>query len=116
MRFASGVSRRTAFGEDVTVLREGAVSAYILVRKHLGTRLWTWRVETNLEPRLQESGSVLLSGPVSLLIQPPQVLDRSGKAITPGGSRWQLAREGSGWRLGFRLDDSRLPLPYAISG
>lgn len=115
-RFAHGVTRRTPLGEDTTVLRHGATIAYIVVRRHRGVRLWSWQLETNLRPRLRADGSLLLRGRATLLVQPPEVIDRNGIEVTPPGARWRLAREGNGWRLAYLLDDSRLPLPYAIAG
>ena len=50
----------------------------------------------------------------SLVIDPVQILDRSGKEITPEGLRWDLEKTDSGWWLTLDLDDSELPLPYVI--
>ena len=113
-RFANGVVRATAFGEHATAVRGRVTSGYLVVRKRRGVRLWTWHLETNLRPVLRRDGSVLLRGSFPLLVQQPNVYDGRGRDLVPGQIRWRLGREGSGWRLSFRLDDSRFPLPYVI--
>ena len=48
------------------------------------------------------------------VIDPVQILDRSGKEITPEGLSWELEEAGLGWWLTLDLDDSDLPVPYVI--
>ncbi len=115
-RFENGVSRRTRYGQSATVLRGSATTAYLLVTSHRGVRLWTWRLWTNLRPSVRADGALLLRGRYSFLVNAPTVYDAKGRAVTPKGLRWRLGRDGDAWRLSLRLDDSRLPVPYVISG
>ena len=116
VRYVNGVLRRLALGADVTVVRDSVTNAYLLVGQRFGSRTWTWHLATNLRPRIRGDGALVLTGPESFLVQPPQIFDRRGKDVSPRGLRWGLAREPGGYRLSVLLVDRRLPLPYVISG
>jgi chitobiase/beta-hexosaminidase-like protein/Big-like domain-containing protein len=112
-RFLHGAARPTPFGEETITLGRSRTEEFLTVRRHQGLRTWQWSLGApRLRPRLAKDGSVLLSA--GLRILPVEILDASGREITPAGLRWKLLRSGGGWSLALHLDDSRLPLPYVI--
>lgn len=113
-----GVVRRNGVGDEATAVRGNVTSAYIVVTRRQGPRVWTWHLDTNLKPRIRADGAVVLAGRVGLLVEPPLIYDRAGEEITTVGrkARFRLAKEGSGWRLSLPIDDRVLPIPYVIAG
>jgi hypothetical protein len=91
-------------------------SSYLFVKQRFGSRTWTWHVTTNLKPKVRKDGALLLSGPDSFLVQAPRIYSKAGKDVTPRGLRWSLTPEAGGYRIGIRLFDPNLPIPYVISG
>jgi Bacterial Ig-like domain (group 1) len=117
-RFARGVSRSTPFGRETVLVERTKAEEFLSVDRHYGARTWRWRLQASgLTPTLRRDGSVgfLTGGAFSgLSIPAVAVLDARGRDVTPHGLQWSLRRLGSSWRLGLRLDDTKLPLPYVI--
>ncbi|HEU5477535.1 MAG TPA: SwmB domain-containing protein [Gaiellaceae bacterium] len=72
-----------------------------------------------MQARLGADGSVGFFDPATHLlagieIRPVKVFDRTGKDVTPAGSRWRIAVSRGRRFLELRLDDVRLPVPYTI--
>ena len=112
-RFADGVSRPTAYGRETIVVDSTGTEQFLTVERRQGTRDWQWQLDTDTQPRLQPDGSILYgSGPTRT--PPVAILDAGGKDVTPDGLRWSLREQDGSWRLGLRLDDSKLPLPYLV--
>ena len=71
----------------------------------------------SLNPRSRPDGSVEIAAQgrhPGFVILPVAILDPSGKAITPDGLHWSVARRGGSSWLELSLDDAKLPLPYVI--
>jgi len=117
-RHEAGGTRVTSFGRESILFGINRAEQLLTVARRQGARTWSWQLDaTHGSPRLDPDGGVsfLRAGrPVGLRILPVAILDRSGRDITPAGLRWSLERQGPGWRLGLRLDDRKLPLPYLI--
>ncbi len=112
-RFADGVSRPTAYGRETIVVDSTGTEQFLTVERRQGTRDWQWQLDTDAQPRLQPDGSILYGS--GLARTPPvAILDAGGKDVTPDGLRWSLRKQDGSWRLGLRLDDSKLPLPYLV--
>ena len=114
-----GVTRETEFGSETIVVDGARTEKFLTVTERQGEKTWRWKLATRLIPRLGDDGAVSFldkanNHVTSLVIDPVQILDRSGKEITPEGLRWDLAKTDSGWWLTLDLDDSELPLPYVI--
>ncbi len=116
VRYRTGVLRRLPLGFDATVIQGSVTSSYLLVKQRFRSRTWTWHVSTNLKPKVRKNGALLLSGPDSFLIQAPRIYREGRKDVTPRGLRWNLVPEAGGYRIGIRLFDPNLPIPYVISG
>ena len=112
-RFADGVSRATAYGRETIVVDSTGTEQFLTVERRQGKHDWQWRLDTDAQPRLQSDGSILYGS--GLTRTPPvAILDAGGKDVTPDGLRWSLRKQDGSWRLGLRLDDSKLPLPYLV--
>ena len=116
--FEHGVARKTSFGTQTITMTPGNVEEFDTVVAHHGVKTWRWRLGSpNLNPYLSPDGSVnFRSGGkrVGLHVDPAQIYDASGNAVTPAGARWSLRHANDGWLLELRLDDSTLPVPYTI--
>jgi hypothetical protein len=118
-RHARGSVRPTPFGAEAVVVSPGRVEQYLVVDRPQGLRTWSWSIGLRgLRPKLERDGSVdfLASGSSSpsSTLPAPRIFDLSGADVTPAGLRWRLERTGASWRLGLRLDDAKLPLPYVV--
>jgi len=118
-RFAGGVSRPTSYGRESITVGPQQTEEFLTVANRQGRKTWRWRIRsTGLDPRRNRDGSISLSRPgasPALRIAPVRILGSDGADVTPRGLRWTLRRSGPGsWSLALRLDDRRLPLPYAI--
>ena len=114
-----GVTRETEFGSETIVVDGARTEKFLTVTERQGEKTWRWKLATRLVPRLGNDGAVSFADSrtnhvTSLVIDPVQILDRSGKEITPEGLSWELEKADSGWWLTLDLDDSELPLPYVI--
>ena len=109
-RFADGVSRPTAYGRETIVVDSTGTEQFLTVERRQGKHDWQWRLDTDARPRLQPDGSIIYGA--GLARTPPvAILDAGGKDVTPDGLRWSLREQDGSWRLGLRLDDSKLPFP-----
>jgi RHS repeat-associated protein len=106
-----GRARATWFGREAIVVGPQRAEDYLAVNRRLGPREWHWRLAASTRPRLAKDGSVRVG---RLRILPVAISDLAGNDLTPVGLRWRLRRDTNGWRLGLRLNDSRLPVPYVI--
>jgi hypothetical protein len=117
-RHSSGVTRATSFGRESILFGINRAEQFLTVDHRQGTRTWTWQLDaTHGRPRLDPDGGVRFTHAGRLVgfhILPVAILDGRGRDITPAGLRWSLHKGGSGWALGVRLDDRKLPLPYLI--
>src|SRR5579862_526392 len=118
-RYEGGASRATGFGTDAVVFDPKGQGAeqFLVVAQHHGVRVWRWRLATSYVPRVNDRGVVgFFRGArmMSQWIPPAQILDANGKDVTPKGLHWSAVRTGGAWWLELRLDDAKLPLPYAI--
>ena len=112
-RFADGVSRPTAYGRETIVVDSTGTEQFLTVERRQGKRDWQWQLDTDAQPRLQPDGSIVYGA--GLARTPPvAILDAAGQNVTPDGLRWSLRKQDGSWRLGLRLDDSKLPLPYLV--
>jgi hypothetical protein len=114
-----GVTRETEFGSETIVIDGARTEKFLTVTERQGEKTWRWKLATRLVPRLGQDGAVSFADQrtnhvTSLVIDPVQILDRSGKEITPEGLQWNLEKSDSGWWLTLDLDDRDLPLPYVI--
>ncbi len=114
-----GVTRETDFGSETIVVDGARTEKFLTVTERQGEKTWRWKLATRLVPRLGDDGAVSFldktnNHVTSLVIDPVQILDRSGKEITPEGLQWNLEKSDSGWWLTLDLDDRDLPLPYVI--
>jgi hypothetical protein len=116
VRHRYGLERPFPTAIDATVVRGSVTSSYLVVGRHRGLHTWTWRLQTNLRPRVRGDGALLLQGRDSLLVLPPRIYDRRGRNVTPRRLRWRLRGAGNGFILSVQLDDRRLGIPYVISG
>jgi hypothetical protein len=116
--FAHGTTRPTGFGSETITVGPQTTENFLTVERRQGTRTWRWRIGSGkLVPNLSPDGSVRFASGGRLApvrIRPVSVLGAHGENITPAGLRWSLARDAGGYALELRLDDSNLPLPYAI--
>ncbi|HET7130205.1 MAG TPA: SwmB domain-containing protein, partial [Gaiellaceae bacterium] len=118
-RRANGLISETPAGPLSVVVRGQAAELLQTVGRHLGVRVWQWRLETPLQARVGADGAVGFFDPrthllAGLKIPSVRVFDRQGKTITPVSSRWQIAVRDGRRFLELRLDDAGLPLPYTI--
>jgi hypothetical protein len=117
-RYPTGAARVTSFGRESILFGINRAEQFLTVDHRQGTRTWSWQLDTtDGSPRLDAGGGVTFTRAGHLLgvrILPVEILDRRGGDVTPAGLRWSLERQGSGWQLGLRLDDKRLPVPYLI--
>ena len=117
-RHGSGVTRATSFGHESILFGINRAEQFLTVDRRQGTRTWSWRLgATHGTPHLDRAGGVSFTHAGRLAgfhILPVEILDARGHDITPTGLRWSLARGRSGWILGLRLDDRKLPEPYLI--
>ncbi|MDQ2967720.1 MAG: chitobiase/beta-hexosaminidase C-terminal domain-containing protein, partial [Actinomycetota bacterium] len=117
-RHTHGVVRRTAFGTETVIVGTGQVEQFLTVKSSQGSRVWRWKLDSRLEPRLNAAGVVgffTKTGRLTNLeISPVQILDAHGRKITPRNLSWSLARRAGGAWLELALDDASLPLPYTI--
>jgi Bacterial Ig domain/Bacterial Ig-like domain/Bacterial Ig-like domain (group 3) len=117
-RHGSGVTRATSFGRESILFGINRAEQFLTVDRRQGTRTWSWRLDASKgSPRLDPDGGVSFTSAGALAgfhILPVAILDGRGRDITPAGLRWSLARDGSSWILGVRLDDAKLPVPYLI--
>ncbi|MGH2921484.1 MAG: hypothetical protein ACRDKU_05390, partial [Gaiellaceae bacterium] len=115
-RFGNGVSRPTVYGRETVIVKSTGTEQFLTVERRQGKREWEWLLDAKgARPRLQPDGSILfapLKGAGLLRTPPVAILDGAGHDVTPDGLRWSLRELDGAWRLGLRLDDSRLPLPY----
>ena len=114
-----GVTRETEFGSETIVVDGARTEKFLTVTERQGEKTWRWKLATRLVPRLGDDGAVSFADTetnhvTSLVIDPVQILDRSGKEITPEGLSWELEKSDTGWWLTLDLDDSEFPLPYVI--
>ena len=114
-----GVTRETEFGSETIVVDGARTEKFLTVTERQGEKTWRWKLATRLVPRLGDDGAVSFldqenNHVTSLVIDPVQILDRSGKEITPEGLSWELEKTESVWWLTLDLDDAELPLPYVI--
>jgi hypothetical protein len=116
VRHRFGLERSFRRAIDATVVRGSVTSSYLVVGRHRGLHTWTWRLQTNLRPRVRADGALLLEGTDSLLVLPPRIYDRTGRNVTPRRLRWRLRGAGNAFVLSVQLDDGRLSIPYVISG
>ena len=107
------MSRPTAYGRETIVVDSTGTEQFLTVERRQGKRDWQWQLDTNSQPRLQPDGSILY-GKTSVRTPPVAILDAGGKNVTPEGARWSLRKQDGAWRLGLRVDDSKLSLPYVI--
>ncbi len=117
-RYRDGAARATSFGRETILFGINRAEQFLTVDRRQGARTWSWQLDaTNGVPSLGSDGGVTFTHAGRLVgfhILPVAILDRRGRDVTPAGARWSLARQGSSWILGLRLDDSRLPVPYLI--
>ncbi len=118
-RYQQGVLRRTSFGSEAIVFDDKGQGGeqFLVVRQHHQRHTWRWRLDTAFTPRVTSSGVVgFFKGHrmVAPWIPPARVLDGHQHDVTPKGARWNVVRSHGSWWLELRLDDRKLPLPYAI--
>ncbi len=110
--------RTTSFGSESILFGINRAEQFLTVQHRQGARTWSWQLDaTHGTPHVDANGGVSFSRAGSLAgfhILPVAIFDDRGRDITPAGSHWSLARDGSSWTLGLRLDDKALPLPYLI--
>ena len=119
IRFQNGVAAPTRFGDEVVTVRGDRAEQLVTVRRRLGERTWTWRLDASLRARVGGGGSVGFFDPEthelsSIVIPPPRVFDDAGRDVTPPGLGWSVEKDGGRQFLSLSLDDARLPLPYTI--
>src|SRR6266545_3387232 len=107
-RHRNGVTRSTPFGAETITVTSRRTEQYLTVSSRQGHKTWTWRLDTNLDLRLNVDGGIDL-GP-GTHVDPVQIVDKRGHDVTPDGLRWSI----DGNTLSLTLDDARLPLPYVI--
>jgi hypothetical protein len=117
--FAHGTSADARFGKVIVTVDRKKTEQYLLVDRHYGTRTWRWRLDADgLVPRVGDDGTVgFIAGHHVLsdvLLAAPKILDARGRAISPHGLRWHVARRHGSWFLELRFDDSHLATPYLI--
>src|SRR4051794_19573291 len=116
--FENGVERPTAFGRETVVVTPKKAEQFLTVERRQGTRTWSWRLGAGRKiPRVGDDGAVafLADHELSAMhVEPVEILDGSGRQVTPDGLRWSVRQDGRGWLLQLRLDDTKLPLPYVI--
>src|SRR6185437_5659886 len=88
---------------------DNRVEQSLLVARHQGTKVWRWRLASNLHAHVARDGSIKF-GDSPLRILPVAIFDADGRDITPSGLHWSLR----GRTLELRLDDSELATPYII--
>src|SRR5689334_15951423 len=108
-QFSNGVARRTSFGREAITFGVNRIEQSLLVNRHVGTRVWTWKLGSDLDARVAHDGSVRF-GRSALRILPVAILDSDGRNLTPSGLRWSLHRK----TLALRLNDADLPARYII--
>jgi Bacterial Ig domain len=118
VRYSGGAARSTSFGRESILFGINRAEQFLTIADHQGPRTWSWQLDaTHGSPRLDPDGGVGFTRDGRLVgyrILPVAILDGGGRDVTPAGLRWSLERRGSGWRLGLRLDDRTLPVPYLI--
>ena len=120
-RFANGTVARTDYGSQAITIdnAKAAVESFSTVGRRLGLHTWRWRLDTPLAGRVSELGWVGFfdrksNKLESVSIAPVQILDNSGRDVTPQGAHWELATKGKQQYLTLTLDDAKLPVPYTI--
>jgi hypothetical protein len=118
-RYEHGTLRSIDVGHEAVTVRGQQVEHLITVDRHAGRRVWQWRLNTKLEPRLSPNGTVAFferstNRLVEVELLPAAIYDPAGRDVTPKGTRWQLAKSGRQTLLQLSLDDAKLPLPYTI--
>ncbi|HEY5059098.1 MAG TPA: Ig-like domain-containing protein [Gaiellaceae bacterium] len=116
-RYRTGVMRDTSFGRESILFGINRAEQFLTVDRRQGARTWSWQLDATAgAPHLDADGGVTFTraGHVLVRILPAEILDGRGRNVTPAGVRWSLERHGSGWRLGLRVDDATLPMPYLI--
>ena len=118
-RYARGTLRTLGIGSEAVTVDGVRAEHLITVDRRQGRRLWQWRLDTSLQPRLAPNGAVGFIDPktrqlLPLELLPVEVLDSHGRNVTPAGAHWTLAPEHGRTLLQLELDDAGLPLPYAI--
>jgi parallel beta-helix repeat protein len=117
-RYSGGVARRTRFGREAVTVGPTRTEELLQVSRRQGVRTWRWRLQSpGLRPALTPGGTVVFARnhvQAPAWIAPVRILDAGGRATTPHGARWSLARANGRTSLVLRLDDRGLPLPYTI--
>src|SRR5689334_1666513 len=57
-QFSNGVARRTSFGREAITFGVNRIEQSLLVNRHVGTRVWTWKLGSDLDARVAHDGSV----------------------------------------------------------
>ena len=112
-RYSSGVTRATSFGHESILFGINRAEQFLTVDRRQGTRTWSWRLgATHGTPHLDPAGGV------SFARRLPHPAGRDPRHAAVATSRRRgcagRSRESSGWVLGLRLDDRKLPQPYLI--
>src|ERR687888_950709 len=107
-QFDNGVARPTPFGRETIAFGVNRVEQSLLVDRHVGIRVWEWKLGANVKAHIARDGSVRFGD--SLLILPVAILDGAGRDVTPARLHWSLRKHA----LVLRLDDTKLPTPYII--
>src|SRR5205823_840434 len=81
-QYANGVSRRTSFGREAITFGINRVEQSLLVNRPQGTKVWRWRLASNLDARIVRDGSFRFANS-ALTILPVAILDTDGHDVTP---------------------------------
>ena len=83
-----------ASGSESILFGINRAEQFLTVERRQGTRTWSWQLDaTHGTPHIDADGGISFSRAGRLAgfhILPVAILDRSGRDITPAGSRWSL--------------------------
>ena len=114
--YARGAAPPTRYGQELVTVSGCGAGPLIQVDRHQGSRTWSWRLDTGLDPVCRRTGwSRSLAGAAETRVADhARCPARPRRAPVTPGIRWSLARRDGAHFLEPRLDDASLPVPYLI--